>query len=200
MRDEVEALYQLNLQRVRKLVQVYRDLAGAGPGRRAVETADVLRAAVVFLHASLEEVLRMLLVRRWALTGDAVHFEDIPIVLDPGSRQAKATLAELALHRGKTVDQLVQTSIEAHLERATFNHMGDVKTALARSGLDIDAVGPHGGAVAAMMSRRHQIVHRADRQDLGRAGKKTVASLGVGTVEAWLAAVEALCRGIVAKL
>ena len=69
MREEIEARYVLNLQRVRKLVQVYRDLAGPGSGRRPVETVDLLRSAVVFLHAALEDVLRTLLVRRLGVRG-----------------------------------------------------------------------------------------------------------------------------------
>jgi hypothetical protein len=143
MRDEIEAGYRLNLQRVRKLVQVYRDLAVRGLGRRPVEATDVLRAAVVLLHATLEDFLRNLLVGRWALTTDTSHFEDIHVAIGPDARQAKLTLAELATLRGKTVADIVQASIEAHLDRSTFNHVGDVKTAVARSGIDAAALNPH---------------------------------------------------------
>jgi len=200
MREEIEARYVLNLQRVRKLVQVYRDLAGPGPGRRPVETVDLLRSAVVFLHATLEDVLRTLLVRRWVSVADPSHFEDIPVALSPESRHAKVTLADLALHRGKSVEQILQASVDAHLARATFSHVGDVRTALLRSGIDAAVLTPHARRIAATMSRRHQIVHRADRQDAGGSGNHAGASLGVGTVEAWIAAIEAVCRGIVAKL
>lgn len=200
MREEIEARYELNLQRVRKLVQVYRDLAGPGSGRRPVETVDLLRSAVVFLHATLEDVLRTLLVHRWVSAADPVHFEDIPVALSPESRQAKVSLADLAPHRGKTVEQILQASVEAHLARATFNHVGDVRTALIRSGIDAAFLTPHARRVAATMSRRHQIVHRADRQDAPGPGHHAGASLGVAAVEAWISAVEAVCRGIVAKL
>jgi hypothetical protein len=51
-----------------------------------------------------------------------------------------------------------------------------------------------------MMSRRHQIVHRADRHDLGGSGNHMAASLGTAAVEAWIEAVDALCRDIVARV
>lgn len=200
MRDEIEDRYRLNLQRVRKLVDVYRELAGAGSGRRSVETGDLLRAAVVFLHASLEDVLRALLVRKWVLSSEPAHFEQIPFALGPSSRPTKVTLAELAVHRGRTVEQIIQSAIEVHLDRATFNNLSDVKIALARGGVDVGVVDPHARAVAAMMSRRHQIVHRADRRDVPGSGNHAAASLGVGTVNVWLAAIDAVCQGIVANL
>ena len=200
MRQEIETRYQLNLQRARRLVQVYRALAGPGPGRRSVETIDLLRSAVVFLHATLEDVLRALLEGRWGLLADTTLFEDIPIVLGPGVRQTKVTLSDLARHRGKTIGEIVQRSIEAHLERATFNHAGDVRTALIRSGIDPAPVSRHSRPLAAMMSRRHQIVHRADRQDIAGAGNHAGTSLGVGAVEAWISTVDAVCRKILAEL
>lgn len=200
MREEIETGFRLNLQRVRKLVQVYRDLAGPGPGRRPVETTDVLRCAVVFLHATLEDLLRGLLVRRWSDASDPSAFDDIPIAVGADTRNTKVTLADLASLRGKTVAEVVQASVEAHLGRSTFNHVGEVKTALIRSGIDAGAVGPYATEIATMMSRRHQIVHRADRQDLPRPGNHFAASLGVLTVEGWIAAVEGLCRAIVARL
>src|SRR5262245_29791393 len=79
MEPELEARARRNLQRVRKLVQLYRDLAGPGRGRRPVETIDLLRSAVVFLHATLEDALRTLLVERWVLATDTSHFADLPI-------------------------------------------------------------------------------------------------------------------------
>jgi len=200
MREEIETGFRLNLQRVRKLVQLYRDLAGSGPGRRPVETTDVLRSSVVFLHAALEDFLRSLLVRRWSGASDPSVFDDVPIAIRADTRSTRVTLAELASMRGKTVDEVVQLSLEAHLERATFNHVGDVKTALVRAGIGVAAVAPRASELAALMSRRHQIVHRADRLDVPGRGKLAAASLSVATVEVWVAAVDAVCRGIVAEL
>ena len=50
--------FERNLQRVRSLVALFSSLTGAGRGRASVEIEDILRSAVVLLHASLEDLLR----------------------------------------------------------------------------------------------------------------------------------------------
>ncbi len=42
-----------NLDRASNLVEIYRVVYGEGKGRRNVHKIDLLRAAVVFIHASL---------------------------------------------------------------------------------------------------------------------------------------------------
>lgn len=200
MRNEIQDRYQRNLARVRQLVSVYQQLAGGGSGRRPVEQADLLRAAVVFLHATLEDVLRTLLQTRWATASDPEKFAGVPVALAHREASEKITLKDLVRLRGKSVDALIEESVEAYLERSNFNNVGDVKRALDRIGLQGALVDPHATSIAAMMSRRHQIVHRADRNDLDGSGNHAAASLGTTTVDAWLAAVEGLCRDIVAKL
>ena len=49
-----------NLDRASNLVEIYRTLYGEGKGRRSVPKVDLLPAAVVFIHASLEDFLRAL--------------------------------------------------------------------------------------------------------------------------------------------
>lgn len=197
MREDIVTRYEPNLARVRKLVDAYRAIAGPGPGRRSLDTIDVLRAAVVFLHATLEDVLRTLLARRWPTAGPEHPFDGIPVA--PGRRD-RVTLTDLASHRGKSVDDVVRESVNAYLERSNFNNVADVKTAMQRAGLDFEAIAPQASSLAAMMTRRHQIVHRADRQEIGGSGNHAAASLGISTVEAWISAVEATCKAIVAQL
>jgi hypothetical protein len=200
MRDEIAEHSALNLARVRELVRVHEGLAADDPGAASSEATDVLRAAVVFLHATLEDVLRTLLERRWLRVADPRTFDDVPIATGPDLRQQKITLADLVLHRGKSVADLVQESIDAHLERSSFNHVGDIKTALARSGVDARSVAPYEGALAAMMSRRHQIVHRADMPQVFGSGRRAATPLALATVEAWIAAVAGVCGSVVAGL
>lgn len=201
MRDELEARYRLNLQRVRGLVASYQTLAGPGQGRRPVETIDVLRAAVVFLHATMEDVLRTLLARRLRESTDPKQFEELPVVVAPGARPLeRVKLSDLVPYRHETIDALVQRSVDAQLERSTFNNLGDVKKALLRGGIDPGFMEPFERSIAAMMKRRHQIAHRADQNEVGGSGNHMAASLGVWTVEAWIFAVEELLRGIVARV
>jgi hypothetical protein len=64
MKSEIEIRFKSNLERVDHLVALY-DTATTGPGRRPVDKSDILRSAVVFLHATLEDFLRSLL--EWKL-------------------------------------------------------------------------------------------------------------------------------------
>lgn len=159
MCDEIDSRFRSNLARVRALVAVYQERAGAGSGRRDVQTIDLLRASVVFLHATMEDVLRSMLAWKWPHTTSRGHLEDIEIPVGSDLKK-KVTLADLLPHRGFTVDDVIRTCIEKHLEKSNFNNLGEVKTALDRSGLDKALVNPFAPELAAMMARRHQIVHR----------------------------------------
>jgi hypothetical protein len=188
MLAEIEARCRVNLARVAALVDVYRQRAGEGTGRRSVETLDLLRAAVVFLHASMEDVFRSALEWRWPETRSRELLEDVPVM---GHRRGtRIALADLLPHRGMLVQDLIRASVEAHVERMSFNHLGDVKQALRRMGLDARLVATHETELASFMARRHQIVHRADRHDGGGSGHHAAASLGHEIVQGWFSAVE----------
>jgi acid stress-induced BolA-like protein IbaG/YrbA len=95
-REEIGLRFQSNLERVRGLVTLYETLAPEKPGRRPVPFTDLLRAAVVFLHATLEDLLRSTL--EWKLPsapGDLL--KGIPLT---GMTDQKFTLSELAEYRG----------------------------------------------------------------------------------------------------
>lgn len=200
MKEEIEGRLRANLARVDGLVETYRRESGGGKGRRPVETVDLLRAAVVFLHATMEDVLRSVQAHVWRRTTSRDHLEKIDVVLGPNDPREKVTLADLLAHRGKTVDDLIRESVLAHLERASFNNVGDVKRALERSNLDRALVDSHITSLASMMARRHLIVHRADRQDVGGSGNHGATSLGTATVDVWKAAVQSFCESVVAQL
>ena len=55
--------FDRNIQRVDNLCKLFEQ-AKASPNRPTVEEADILRAAVVFLHSILEDYLRGILSRR----------------------------------------------------------------------------------------------------------------------------------------
>ena len=66
MKQDIEDRLTINLRRVRNLIARY---PATGSGRRSVEDSDLLRAAVVLLHATLEDVVRGVL--EWKLPGAA---------------------------------------------------------------------------------------------------------------------------------
>jgi hypothetical protein len=186
MKTEIENRFNGNLDRVEYLVALY-ETGSTGSGHRAVDTSDILRSAVVFLHATLEDFLRSLL--EWKLpTAQASYLKDVPLA---GKKPRSAyTLEDLALFRGSTVDDLISRSVADHLDRSNFNDPGEVCAVLERIGLLPSLLDPYRGKIGPLMKRRHWIVHRADRNTATGSGQHAALGLQKATVETWLNAVK----------
>ena len=185
--EAVRARFASNLERVRSLIDVYDQLGRKAKGRRAVRDVDLLRAAVVLLHATTEDLLRSLAEQVLPTVERGVLAElRIPLAVDESSRAEKLSLAELAAHRGSTVDAVIEQSIRDWLERSSYNNLGEVKRALTAFGVPTGLVDPFGRKLAALMTRRHWIVHRADRNRRAGPGHHEAQSLRKSTVLNWL--------------
>lgn len=186
-----------NLSRARSLVSAYELSRDAGRGRRSVSTSDVLRAATVFLHSSLEEVIRNLF--RWKLPdapGDALN--DVPLVgLSPTHRPTAFLLGKLAPHRGRFVDNVIRESIDEYVNHFNVNNTTELSRCLVLIGLEPAPFSPYFPLVASMMQRRHQIVHQMDRNEAVGAGHHRAHSISVLQVERWAGNLEALVQAIV---
>ena len=189
MRDRILEKLNQNLARVESLVVTYETHPDAqGAGRKRHEVLDVLRAAVVLLHASLEEILRDL--AYWKLPNAAPDvLNRIPWVGHTPSK--KLALGEIANHRGKTVDEIMTESVNAHLERSNFNSVTEMSALLESVGIDVGQINARFTDLQALMDRRHQIVHRADRQQtvIGR-GDHQIRAINKEMVRGWTSAVE----------
>ena len=152
-----------------------------------MDTSDILRSAVVFLHATLEDFLRSLL--EWKLpTAQASYLKDVPLA---GKKpRSTYTLDDLALFRGSTVNDLISRSVADHLDRSNFNDPGEVAAVLERIGLLPSLLDPYRGKIGPLMKRRHWIVHRADRNTATGSGQHAALGLQKATVETWLNAVK----------
>jgi hypothetical protein len=197
VKDEIARRFELNLGRAKSLVAAYEVALPGASGRPRVATTDILRGSVVFLHASLEDLLRSVL--GWKLpSAPSKQLEDVPLV---GTLpRTKYTLGDIAAHRGATVDELIGRSVAASLERSNFNDVAEVAHALARSGIPTAVVDPYGSRLAAMMTRRHWIVHRADRNQAQGSGQFAAQSLAPDLVRTWIASVEAFGAAVLALL
>ena len=177
----------INLTRVHALISLadYPD----APQELAIRAKDILRAAVVFLHATLEDFLRYVgetylpasseeILNRVALVGT----QDVP-------RPEKFLLGKLAQHRGKTVDQLITASVNAHLDRISFSDTTDISNLLEGAGIAVETVRPLYPRLSALMTRRHQIVHRADLVDVPGDERKATP-IDAATVTEWATAVK----------
>ena len=147
---------------------------------------DILRAAVVLLHATLEDFLRFLGGRYIPSGGEEVlnrmSLVDSSSVLHP----EKFLLGKLAEHRGKTVDQLIAESVQAHLDKRSFSSIKDITSLLASVGIPSSEVEKYYPTLNDLIVRRHEIVHRGDLIPSEREqSEREVQPIEATKVEKW---------------
>jgi hypothetical protein len=186
-----EERFQRNLSRVRNLLAIYEQISGLAQGRPSVQESDLLRAAVVFLHATLEDLLRNLAAWRLPASTSEV-LAHIPFAGGDG-RRTTLSLGDLAKYRGQSVEDVISDSVIAHLGRSNYNDPEDIAKVLGQIGLSPDArkrlLDSHAARLSPIMSRRHQIVHRLDRNDASGRGHHEALSIGKATLERWIGVV-----------
>jgi RiboL-PSP-HEPN len=181
----VERLHE-NMARVLGLVQFYSSLRGSlYDDPKTVD--DILRAAVVFAHATLEDFLRTLAGNLLPYAGENV-LAAIPLK-GLGSRAEKFSLGRLSQFRSQTVQQVIEASISAHLERSNYNDVDEITRLLNDLGLEGTSAKEYYSSLAELMTRRHQIVHRADVvEPQGKATRDIQHIEGTQVLE-WITAV-----------
>jgi len=173
-----------NLERVDNLVVIYKKhLQGDGPGRRSHQITDVLRSSVVMLHATLEDFLRTVSESKLPLASKDV-LDDIPLYGQEGKAK-KYSLGDLASHREDTVSGLIEKSVSQYLERSNYNNTTEIAKWLSAFGLNPDDYTAHYPDLASMMSRRHNIVHRADKTIGQGRGNHHIQTIRPETIMAW---------------
>lgn len=158
--EQYIARTSINLSRVESLIK----LAGEYRSHNAnpVYKEDLLRAAVVLLHATLEDCLRFFGSVCLPYCGEGV-LDSIPLVGTPElQRGQKFNLGRLVQHRGKTIDHVITESVEAHLDRISFSNTSEIASLLQSLKVDIKLVDTYFPKLDELIKRRHQIVHKAD--------------------------------------
>ncbi len=178
-----------NVSRASRLLQFHDALKDRECGE------DILRAAVVFLHAYLEDFLRTL-AGELLPTGDGSSLKDIPLA-GSGSfgRNEKFVLGQLAQHKGKTVDELLRQSVSDYLSRETFNSTAEIAALLTKLNFKVEDHNQNFGAIDEMIKRRHQIVHRADK--LNDSGTQVLQELERDQVTRWLLATHTFLASLI---
>lgn len=188
--------FQANLKRVLSLVRLYRMLVGLrvrwqkkdGP---AVVHGDLLRAAVVLLHAALEDVLRAteerLLPNRPEVVLKSVP---IPLPLEASKTVPHVHLGQLTQFRGQSVDEVIRQAIEAHLDRQSYNNIVELDNFLRRMDFKLELPDDEKRWLMAMMKRRHLIAHRADRDPERGDRHHRLTAIEPATVQKWHDAVK----------
>ncbi len=198
MTEPIQERFRANLARVRNLVTLYVRVAGDSPGRPSVAEADLLRSAVVQLHACLEDLLRDLAAER--LPGSTgANLQRIPLPIGT-QRKRRFTLGDLAAYRGRSVDEVVAHAVDTFLKRSTFGNLAKVSLVLGMIALRLPQDRTSKARIAAMMARRHQIGHRMDRNHLSGRGQHQARSISKKTVDDWIEAVETFGGEILAQI
>lgn len=200
MLEEIRDNLKQNLARVENLVSTYESHPNAqGKGRKSAEVLDILRAAVVLLHAALEDLLRS--IAYWKLpTATRDVLNDIPLV-GLGANPKKFLLGDLVAYRGKKVEEIFTESVNAYLENSNFNNTDEIASLLTNVGIDVTKVNGTFGNLQDLMKRRHQIVHRADRQmQVAGSGDHEVRGINKQTVRGWAADVNTFANALFAIL
>jgi hypothetical protein len=114
--DDIWAFYTLNSKRMERLIQMGVLFRSAEDWEDYYEYVDEsLRAVVVLLHASLEDALREIVRLKLPKCPTEV-LDEVPLVGASSTGQPrKFRLGELSRHQGKTVDELIQESIDEFL-------------------------------------------------------------------------------------
>lgn len=188
---EVLDRFGSNCDRIFRLVEVPAEFVGkdckglSPPEGFKTWISDIFRASIVFLHASFEDALRE--IARLRLSECPVEIlDDIPLVGISTTGQAKKFgLGELSKHRGKTIDNLVQESVNEFLDKTSFSDCSDVSNILQeKMEIDLSRVRKYFSILDQMMKRRHQIVHRADQEQI--SGKWRLAPMDGQDVVKWI--------------
>lgn len=132
---------------------------------------DILRSGIVLFHASMEDVLReigrVLLIK-------SHRFDNILIRL-PGEEVSKETIGLKHLvryHKDLTVGDLVSQIIGDHLDSMSFTSAKRIYGYLQSLGVDASSVELPKN-LDTLINRRHDIVHRADRNCSGALNSMT---------------------------
>lgn len=187
MKDVLRTTFDQNIARVESLVSLYQAHASAtGKGRKPASVLDILRAAVVLLHASLEDLLRGVAAWKLPLAGKSALDEIPPSGTGPNLK--KLALGDLVAYRGRSIDEVISASVDEYLVRSNYNSTKEIASLMKSVGVDPGKVNAKFSGLEALMLRRHQIVHRADRQAAVRgSGDHRVRAINRQTVERWIA-------------
>jgi len=198
-----------SVKRVRNLIAIYRLKTGPRKsGRRPVPETDILRAAVVLLHAAVEDLLRNVACYSIGENSAPAVLDRIPLLdTNSGHEPRKFLLGALAPHASKTVKALIEASVSAHYRSSvTFNSPGDIVRLLQDCNLDPKQVKKELPVLVEMTQRRHRIVHYGDKDpryqhatgfgDRDNRGYQVAKPLSVDNVERWSRATERFARKV----
>ncbi|MBN4071836.1 hypothetical protein JYT83_00305 [bacterium AH-315-F18] len=175
--------FEENMSRTGRILEVQKSFGVHQKPEFADYLSDILRSTVVFYHASLEELVREIVISRSAHLSHE-DLNDIPLTVPSSEeRPTRFGLGRLKHFRGDSIEEVIHSSVTSHVSGLSFGKTGKIYSFLEAVKIDTTALKPHAGHLARMIKRRHQIVHHADLS--GEDGSKPVP-LGMPVVASWL--------------
>jgi hypothetical protein len=196
--DFTNGEFRENQRRVENLMSAAKDLS-VGPPAQIELSQDVLRAAVVFLHSSLEEVIRNLYVQRLPNVQNRESLNKIPLLTDPPNiRPAQVLLGQLAQFRGQFVENVIVRSIEAYVSSFNLNNTTQLAQSLQLLEIEVARLEEYFPELNRLMARRHQIVHQMDRTNELDPLTVPLSPIDVVTVSRWKLTLEEFATALFA--
>ena len=190
--DDIGLFFDYNLYRVKNLINVYTEILNLEGDDISMQKTDVLRAAVVLLHSSMEDFLRSILKLKLPEANEE-KLNKIPLFLNPELFQKKTRfeLGELSYHRGKTVNEVIELSVYQYLDRQSYNNTREISSALRSIELELTSeIKEEFSKLDEMIKRRHNIVHQADREKTNVQDAYEIKLIDLEEVIEWINAVD----------
>ena len=174
-----------NVERVDALCMLYEQ----NKGELGKRSTDILRSAVVFLHASQEDYYRSTLVEMLPVAGSKDTLNKIALAESDG-RAEKFALGSLIDFSDMSIDELIQRSVRQQMGRTSFNSYSDIVTWMRSIDIDLGSFNKQ-GLLENLIKRRHRIVHEVDNV---ASDRKSTSSIDIRTVTSWKDAVLQLIK------
>lgn len=174
-----------NLARVDNLIKAYRELEDNDIGDIQVRK-DILRASVVLLHSSLEEVIRNLYVYRLP-AGRPENLNKIPFVgHETTHRPKEILLGHLSSFKGRFVENIIFDSINSYVDTLNINGVAQLLDCIRMADISVKSFDKEDlASLGTLMARRHQIVHQMDRKKHLDPLKYPINKISINQVNKW---------------
>ena len=156
-----------NLWRARRLVDFSKEI------KTPEETRSDLRgAAIVFLHATLEEFLRGVALREWFKLNDENLKSALKRYPRLNTRNIKISLLDLVDKRQESIESIIQEEVESFLyQDISFNSLDEIEKFLELINVSVqdlkEEIGQeHFDNLQSLIRKRHSVVHQADCSQL----------------------------------
>lgn len=150
-----------------------------------IDVEDILRAAIVLLHATMEDSLRE--IARTLMPFNENFLNRIPLVNQTGNLHVeKFKLKDLVSFREKTVDEVIKMSVNQYMDRWSLSTIENITQFIQDVGLSVEDFKHLFPKLSALIKRRHIIVHQADTVGEDNNGVTILQDIEVSEFEEWL--------------